>query len=205
MGDKINLKELERKAYLSYHKDGLLDIFIGFSILLFGLWMLADMFYLAGTSVAIFMPLYMQSKKQITIPRMGYVKFGPSRIAKSKKTMLALVLIGVLAFIPGLLLAMQSTIPSWLPVLIEEYGMILVGVIGMTVVSVVAYISEVNRFYAYAILFLATFIVSHLLYIPVFYSVIVLGTMITLSGAYMLTGFLRENPLTIGDTTNDRE
>jgi hypothetical protein len=205
MGKQINLKELERKAYLSYHKDGLLDLFIGFGILLFGLWMLADMFYLAGASVAIFMPLYMQSKKQITIPRMGYVKFGPSRIARSKKTMLALVLIGVIAFIPGLLLAMQSTIPSWLPVLIEEYGMIVVGVIGMMIIGIVAYISEISRFYAYATLFLATFIVSYSLSIPVFYTIIALGTVITLSGVYMLTKFLRENPLTIGDTTNDQE
>jgi len=30
---KINLKELERKAYLSYHQDGVLDLFIGLSIM----------------------------------------------------------------------------------------------------------------------------------------------------------------------------
>ena len=29
MSDKINLKALERKAYLIYHEDGLLDIGIG--------------------------------------------------------------------------------------------------------------------------------------------------------------------------------
>ena len=33
MDQKINLKQLERKAFISYHQDGLLDIGIGMILL----------------------------------------------------------------------------------------------------------------------------------------------------------------------------
>ena len=95
MKHNINLKNLERKAYLSYHEDGILDLFIGFNILLFGLWILADMVYLAGAFVAISTPIYTQMKKQITIPRLGYVKFTSSRTAKSQKTISLLIIAGL--------------------------------------------------------------------------------------------------------------
>ena len=42
MVNKIDLKEIERKAYLSYHQDGLLDIFIGMFIFAFGLYILSE-------------------------------------------------------------------------------------------------------------------------------------------------------------------
>ena len=37
MSDKINLKEIEKKVYLSFHQDGLLDLFLGLAIILFGI------------------------------------------------------------------------------------------------------------------------------------------------------------------------
>ncbi len=43
MNKKINLKEIERKAYTSYHQDGLVDVSIAFVILAFGLMIIADL------------------------------------------------------------------------------------------------------------------------------------------------------------------
>ncbi len=197
--DKINLRELERKAYLSYHQDGILDIFIGFSILLFGLWIFADMAYLAGAGIAIFTPIYAQVKKQITVPRLGYVKFAPSRTAKGKKTILLLVIAGVLAFIPGVLLFITTEGGILAPIqLLIEYGMIVIGVSGLVLLSAVAYVSEITRLYAYSALFFVIFNGGYFLNIPFFYYLLTLGAVIMLSGAYLLIRFLCKYPLPVG-------
>ena len=203
--DKINLKKLERRAYLSYHQDGILDIFIGFSILLFGVWILADMVYMAGAFVAIFTPIYAQVKKQITIPRLGYVKFAPPRTAKMKKTTFFLVIAGVLAFIPGVLLFMTTEMGMLAPIhFLTEYGMIVIGLAGMVILAVVAYISEIKRLYAYSVLFSVIFTTGYFRSIPFFYYLLTLGAVILLSGLNLLTRFIRSYPFPIGEVPHDR-
>jgi hypothetical protein len=204
--EKINLKELERKAYLSYHQDGILDTFIGFSILLFGMWMLADMAYLAGAFVAIFTPIYAQVKKQITVPRLGYVKFASSRTAKSKRTVLLLVIAGVLAFIPGVLLFITTESGILAPIqLLIEYGMIVIGVAGMVLLAAVAYISEIGRLYVYSALFFAMFAGGYFLSIPFVYYIMMFGAVIMLVGLYLLIRFLHAYPLPVGEVPDDRQ
>lgn len=206
MGKKINLRDLERKAYLSYHQDGILDTFIGFNILLFGLWLLADMAYLAGAFVAIFTPIYAQVKKQITVPRLGYVKFAPPRTAKLRKTTLLLVIAGVLALVPGLLLFVTTEMGMLAPInFLIKYGMIVIGVAGAVLLSVVAYISDLRRLYPYSALFLTLFISGHFLSIPFPYYLITLGTVILLSGLYLLIRFLHNYPLPTGEKSDDRQ
>jgi hypothetical protein len=200
--NNINLKNLERKAYLSYHEDGILDLFIGFNILLFGLWMFADMVYLAGAFVTISTPIYTQMKKQITIPRLGYVKFAPSRTAKSQKTILMLVIAGFLAFIPGVFLFITTDMGMQAPIqFLIDYGMIIIGVAGMVLITIVAHLTELRRLNAYTVLFLVLFVTGHFLSLPFMYYLMVLGTVILVSGAYLLIRFQRNYPLPIGDET----
>ncbi len=199
MSDKINLRNLERQAYLSYHQDGVLDIFIGLSILLFGAWILADMAYLAGAFAAVFTPIYAQVKKQVTVPRLGFVKFGPTRTAKTQKTVLVLVLVGVMAFLPGVLLFATTEMGILAPIrLLIDYGMIVIGVAGAAVLSVVAYLSELRRLYVYAALVLTLFVSGHFLTAPLPYYLMTLGTIILLSGLYLLITFQRKYPLPTG-------
>lgn len=199
MSDKINLRNLERQAYLSYHQDGVLDIFIGLSILLFGAWILADMAYLAGAFAAVFTPIYAQVKKQVTVPRLGFVKFGPTRTAKTQKTVLVLVLVGVMAFLPGVLLFATTEMGILAPIrLLIDYGMIVIGIAGAAVLSVVAYLSELRRLYVYAALVLTLFVSGHFLTAPLPYYLMTLGTIILLSGLYLLITFQRKYPLPTG-------
>lgn len=198
--NNINLKNLERKAYLSYHEDGILDLFIGFNILLFGLCIFADMVYLAGAFAAISTPIYAQMKKQITIPRLGYVKFAPSRMAKSQKTILLLVIAGFLAFIPGVLLFITTDMGIQAPIqFLIDYGMIVIGVTGMVLITTVAYLTELRRLNAYGILFLVLFVAGQFLSFPFAYYLIALATIILVSGAYLLIRFQQAYPLPLGD------
>ncbi len=99
MDQKINLKELERKAFISYHQDGLVDIGLGLIMLVS---VLSSTLHEMGTSDSIRQVIYIPlmllcpliiylGKKYITTPRLGYVKFGQKRQFKRKRAILILV------------------------------------------------------------------------------------------------------------------
>jgi hypothetical protein len=78
-----NLKEIEKRAYMSYHQDGLLDIFAGLYILGFGLGIIMDVLWEFGFGVimpailiATVLPIWIEAKRKITMPRIGFVNFG---------------------------------------------------------------------------------------------------------------------------------
>lgn len=90
MSQPINLKEIEKKAFRSYHEDGLWDLYLGMMLMLMGsgsviggmmeerggnfeLWSISSMLVFA----ALIMAAFWAAKKFITVPRMGQVKFGP--------------------------------------------------------------------------------------------------------------------------------
>ena len=96
MSQDKQFKELSRKAYLSYHQDGLIDILIGLGILGFGLMMLTDSIVfnlLAWMPIIFYVPL----KNRITVPRFGYVQFSSERTKKLRS--LLVFLVGLLALI----------------------------------------------------------------------------------------------------------
>ena len=101
MSLKDELNKIEQKAFKTYHKDGIIDIGLGFVIILFGITILFDLFWLGGLGVVFFLPIYTSAKKSITNPRIGYVKFG--RASRSQNTVtfliLACTIVGVILFL----------------------------------------------------------------------------------------------------------
>ncbi len=87
MSQKINLKELERKAWRSFFDDGLWDLYLGLLLLSMAISAgLSD----AGLSETLHYGLYIgvlvlamgllwAGKRLLTAPRLGRVKFGPKR------------------------------------------------------------------------------------------------------------------------------
>ena len=75
MVSDINLKEIQRRVYMTFFQDGLWDIFLGLFILGWGLSILTEAAYLPGIS---FLGIYFVIwgiKKWLTYPRIGYVRF----------------------------------------------------------------------------------------------------------------------------------
>ena len=103
--NNTNLKEVEKKTYKSYHQDGLLDIFIGIYILLFGIGILLSTtgdfnswFLLPGIFPALMVPIWMSAKKRITITRIGYVKIGNKGSNKIMAIFIGLTVAGLAMF-----------------------------------------------------------------------------------------------------------
>ena len=195
MSYSINLKDVERRAYLSYHQDGLLDLCIGLAIAVYGalIWYSADMAVIAGASLCGLFVLYAGAKRAITIPRLGYVEFGPARKSRTRSVIFFTLAAVVLANI----VTMFAWIYPSLGVSLEENFMIIAGTAGAALLCIVAYLSNIGRFYIYGgvtlVLFLLGFGQDAL---PQF--IFLLGMFITISGAFLLVRFLGGHPTTGG-------
>jgi hypothetical protein len=207
MSETISLKELERKAYRSFFKDGLWDIYLGLLLLAMGggpalLAVGASLVWaaIAGLGLAALgMLIFFAGKRCLTVPRLGTVRFGPARKVGRKRAVVvfsASVLVGVVLFAlswTGIArIAVLEAIP--LPALVFAANCIVVfGLAG--------YFLDFSRLYAYAVLYAAAFPLAAFLHgparlpygWPLAYSIASAPMLII--GLVLLLRFLREYPL----------
>lgn len=199
---QIDLRELERKAFTSYHQDGLLDIGIGVFILSFGIGMLTEMFWLPAIAISVAMSVWYAAKKTVTAPRVGCVKFGPERYSHLRNLMTVGVIVLSLCVLVSLVVFYGSAtgnIPSWVKLILIDHGDTLIGVIGSGLFLVVGYSLNIGRLYAYTILTLGIFILSDALDIGFTTGALILGSSVTLGGVVVLIQFMHKNPVVRGD------
>ena len=197
MSDEINLRDIERRAYLSYHEDGLLDIMIGFGIILSGLWVYAEMPWLIGAFVPVFTPIYIQYKKRVTVPRLGQVEFSEQRKMKQKRTIFSLVVFNLILFVGGLYAWFAMDIggrPQWLIDLLSNY-MILFGAFGAILSSVVGFLSDLKRFHIYGLINLVVFTVANNYTDHPAFGLVAMGLVLVLNGFKLLFTFTRKYPV----------
>ncbi|MCW4034626.1 MAG: hypothetical protein NWF03_04610 [Candidatus Bathyarchaeota archaeon] len=193
MNQKINMKQIERKAYTSYHEDGILEITVAVVVFTFAIMMMIDMPWLGGIAGALAVSFYAGIKKLVTIPRIGYVRLPVQRAQKI--TAIALVL-GIVAMVAGMFAFVQTTssgVPDWLLFLIDYY-MITIGVAVAVLFLLGAYAFKTTRMYAYALLTATMFVGGYFLTYPLYYYLAALGTIILAAGLFMLARFINKYP-----------
>lgn len=209
MSENMDLKSLEKKAYRSVFNDGLWDLFIGLIILNFGLnTFLSSLLNLSEFWSLIILTLgwnimalliFFFGKKLITIPRIGFVKFGPKRKSKEKKLKLFLIasvivnIIMVIVPLTGLIRNVQLE-----PLLFTLF-------LGLTFFTlpfcVVSYFLDFTRLYYYAFLAGIGLFLTELLYpivgspLDTLLSFGITGVTIVVIGLYYFIGFLKKYPL----------
>ena len=211
MSEKIDLKDLERKAFRSTFQDGLWDIFLGLLLLNMGggtllggsglspLW---SMVVLTGFAAVVLLGFW-GAKKFITTPRLGSATFGEQRKSKLRRVRVVLflsVLMGALMCLWGL--------GAWsgrLPYLLAEIPIpaYVWAVQCLVVFSVAAYFMDVARFYFYAVLFALPFPLGILLArntdlsgsVSMFITFGVAGVVMVVWGAVLFIRFLRRYPV----------
>ena len=112
MSEKLNLKELERKAWRSFFDDGLWDIYLGVLLALMGVSSFMNSLELTeAMHMGIYIGLlivvmlgFWAAKRFITVPRIGRVKFGTERRKRRIRTSLVLFASVVFGFILFLVL-----------------------------------------------------------------------------------------------------
>jgi uncharacterized protein (DUF486 family) len=210
MTKQDTLREIEKKAYMSYHQDGLLDIIIGLYALAFGLGIVADKILEFGFAtimpailISIVLPIWIQAKRKITMPRIGFVKFGARGSNKLFALLLGLSIAGLGVFMVfGVFMATgQNGRPLWLEILFQ-YGMVWIGLGAAVIGSLFAYTMGLKRLHGYGLLTLALFASGYFLRVPFEYHLLAIGIVIIASGAVLLVRFVRRYPLPKGVQTD---
>jgi hypothetical protein len=189
----IDLKELERKAFTSYHEDGIVDIFAGAWILFFGIIsMCTDKPWFAGMFPVYGLPLFAVAKKKITVPRIGHVKFSQQR-----RSLLLIVYIWFAAMFTvfGIMFYTDNS-PSWMYALLVDYPKLAFGTIIGLLFFVCALVTRIFRFYVYAVLILAVSVMGYVLgpHIRYEYIPVALGVLIFSVGVLVLIQFIHKYP-----------
>jgi hypothetical protein len=201
--EEPNLKEIERKTYMSYHQDGLLDIFAGLYILGFGLGIFMDVIWdfgmgviiIPGGLIAVALPMWIAVKRKITMPRIGFVKFGPGGgTNKLTAIFIGLAVAGLGFFFVFTFATFQSGSRQLLD-LIFQNGMLIVGFGSLAVCILFGYSMGLRRLYAYGLLAMITLVIGHLLGIFFAYILLALGITVIATGVALLIGFVKKYPL----------
>jgi len=194
MSPTADFKQLERRAYLSYHQDGVIDIIVGLGMLGFGIYLAIDQLFFM-LAAWLFLMAYVPLKGRITVPRFGYIEFGPVRTHSQKRRGLISMtfLVILLAFI--LLVGIPGVLPGGVLTTLRIYNELLFGIIFAFLLFGAALMSELIRFYAYAGLAVLLTVTAYWLGLPAYAYTLALGGLILLSGLWMLARFLRRYPL----------
>ncbi len=203
MTEHIDIKAMEKKAWISTFQDGLWDIYFGLLIMGMGFSWLGGFFGLPetlnvlvtvmGWDIGVLLVFFL-GKKYITRPRMGLVKFG--QIRKKRNKLLGLfiglmVVFTLITFIFTLLGMFQLQLPGFMV-------MLLIGLLFITLpFSIIAYFLQLKRLYLYAILGGFGLFISELL-VPIigapYHDIITfggIGFVITITGIIIFIKFLK--------------
>jgi len=195
MSGRINLKELERKAFLSYHQDGLLDLFLGTALLSMSVFMSGflpiNVAFLWSATLYIWVVSYAGAKKVITVPRIGYVEFSARRRVRLTAIWLAFAVVGLVF---GLVIAFDVTVTEVLMPILVSNGLLLIGLFGGSIFVVLGLASSIRRFHCYGGLTLVAFALSKFFAMAIFWPTVILGIVTTVTGAVLLVRFVRKYP-----------
>jgi hypothetical protein len=189
-------RKLERRAYLTYHQDGLLDIAFGIGILGVGLMFLTDGslgFFLSWLPFVLYLPF----KRLVTVPRLGYVEFRRQKTGKGIFFLLGLVLL-LAIFVGGILMLSALSLRRG-PLVepgqsIDQYVWMAVSGIGAVIAAGAVLALRLRRLMVYASLSTIMVVAGYLLDLNPAVYLLILGAVVLITGLVMLIRFLHKYP-----------
>ena len=216
MLQSIGLQEAERKVFRTTHIDGLWDILLGCFFLIFAIAPLLSSSLGDFWSSVVFLPFWgvvflaiRLIRKHVVTPRIGFVKFGHARKTKLAKFTLVMLVVNFIAFILGLVAAINFGKVS------GQISSTIFGMILLIVFSLAAYFLDFNRLYIYGLLVGLSPLIGEWLWtqglashhgFPITFGVA--SSIMILIGLVVFVRLLRDNPVFIevipsGNTRND--
>jgi hypothetical protein len=217
MANRLNLKELERKAFRSTYQDGLWDLYIGLIVICMSIFVYRpatgynlNNIVLAFSAMAVAYLLFWVGKKYITLPRMGQVQFGAQR---KKRRLTLIIVLSIVVLIQVVLVGLQLL--AWAnpevgarfsSLILDRNAMdLVVASTGALIVGpsmiLVAFFKDFPRGYFIAIMIaLAVFLMLYLNQ-PVY--PIIIGALIALPGLVLFVRFLQKYPMHREEATRE--
>lgn len=191
------LESLESQVYRRAYSDGVIDMFVGVSLLWIGAaWIsLPDFAGLAGVLPAVFVPVAMAARKRVVEGRFGYVKWTEPRRNKERRILVGLLGAGMLLFLAGIAvfflvdqsIVSDDSLETFMPGLLAW----LLAVLSLAL----AYAMAAWRFAVYAVVLAAAGVVTAMQDANPGWSMLISGAVVTITGVVMLIRFLGDNPV----------
>lgn len=195
MSYELDIKEIERKTYMSYSEDGLVDIAIGFAILVWGILLVVEPSGLIALIGPLAFAIWYLGKRFITIPRIGRIQPSQKMERKMRTLAIFLLVLGAIALggvVTGRIIGYAFS---------SGYSLGILGLVIAAGVSLLAYLLNAARLYVYAVLLFIAFAGGEILSASITtfdafaFSVILAGALILVSGLVVLVRFIRKYPL----------
>jgi len=195
MTQNLNLKDIEKKVYMSYHQNGILDISLGLLILLFGIAMYIHLIAFVSLIPILVMGIGYLAKKFITIPRISYVNFSNARKAKEIRKMSFWLVLGIVVFGAVLIGLTKRNILPGLDSVLQAYPLLALAVIFSLLIITAALMFGSDHLYYYPALVLIVLVPCQSIYASEPHRVIFVGALILLCGLLIFIRFLHRYPL----------
>ncbi len=203
MSTDVHTKKLAQDAYTFYHRDGLIDIFLGLTILAFGISLVTDNVGMVASWAWMPALLMKSAKERITIPRIGHSAFDAERKAGISYIGVILFFVLTLTLVVGVIFCLRyEALPTEVHLWLRKYLALGIGVVCAVCAGIGALLSRITRLYGYALLILAAFGGGYLFNIPATWYVILLGGAVLLWGIVLLLRLLHDYPLPSKEITD---
>jgi hypothetical protein len=189
------LKRLERMAYLSYHQDGLIDLFLGSAAFGFALQVATDS---VVWNMFTWLPviLYVPLKNRITVPRLGFVSFGTTPLGRNRR-LTWFLLLGLVVLLVWLVFMFPIITHADLPWIswIRSNELLFFGMVGALGFGLAGAISGVGRLYAYGALCISLLSAGQFFGVGLHIPILLLSAATVAVGITLLVRFMRKYPL----------
>jgi hypothetical protein len=193
----LDMKEIERNAYMSLSEDGILDIAIGCVFLGWGFSLAVGPSGLVGLLAPFALAIWYLGKRFLTIPRIGLIIPSEKMENKMRNFSIFLFAIGLIVFTGILLWQLGSD------TLLADHRLGILGLVIAGGICVIAFLLKATRLYVYAFFLFIAFAIGENLNRSIttvdtfVLSVILVSALICLSGLIVVIRFLRKYPLPV--------
>lgn len=182
----------ENPGAITYHQDGLLDLFMGFTLLTFGIGILTENVWLSGIMPAALLPIWISGRKSILKGRVHEEDLRSNHEGLRMTAMAGLFVLTALAGVGAL--AVTLLIPDWMHTWPAENSDLILGLGGALLLGIIGLILSARRLYAYTLLAVIIFVISYIFDGPLWLSTVTLSLSMILTGLIVLMRFLSKHP-----------
>ena len=197
MTQQRDVESLERGAYRASFSDGIIDIFVGASLMWIGaVWIwLPDLAGLAGVFPAVFVTVMLTARKRFVEARLGYVKWREPRRRWERRNLIAFLGAGVALLVIGVAMFVavrQGALDS------DAHRTLAPGLMAWLLALLatgLAFLMTSWRMLAYAGVLAATGLITVWAEARPGWPLLAAGTVIAVTGLMLFARFIRRHPV----------
>lgn len=197
MTNNQDLRNLEQQTYRDTYSDGIVDFYIGISLLWIGaawIW-LPDIAGVAGVLPALFIVPMLASRKRFSEKRIGYVKWTEPRRQWEHRNLVWALILGAVFLLLGVgvyMLASDSVADA--DALANLAPGLIAWLLGLMAIGL-AFLISAKRMLVYAMVLIAGGLWTAEVNANPGWPLLAGGVVVTVTGTAMLIRFIRSNPI----------